>query len=157
LLREDRPDGVMVMLPEGLVTRGPFERMAKAGVAGIFLNRIPVWLEDLKRDQPAALVGAVTPGQKAIGRIQGDQAARPAPSGAFVVLVTGPISSPPAVARRSGFHDVVGTRFTVHEIDGRWSAVAAERALAEWFRFRVGADRDHLPSLVVCQNDAMAS
>jgi ABC-type sugar transport system substrate-binding protein len=155
LLREARPDGVLIILAGEQWTRSPFERLVKAGVPVVLLNRIPDWVEDLRKDHPNALVTGVTPRQEGIGEIQAGQALRLAPPGAFALLVTGQASSPAAMARRRGFLGAVGDRLVAHEIDGRWSAQGAERALREWFR--VGADRDRPLGIVVCQNDAMAS
>lgn len=154
LLRGARPDGVMLMLAGGQRTRAPFERLVKAGVPVAFLNRIPGWIEDLRRDYPAALVAAVTPRQDGIGEIQARQALRLVAPGSFVLLVTGDASSSTAVERRDGLRRAAGAQLALHEIDGRWSADGAEKALGEWFR--IGADRERPIQLIVCQNDAMA-
>jgi ribose transport system substrate-binding protein len=155
LLRETRPDGVVIIFAGEQWTRAPFERLVKADVPVVLLNRIPDWVEALRRDHPRALVAGVTPLQEGIGEIQGSQALRLAPRGSFVVLVTGEASSAAAVARKGGFLRRVADRLEVHELDGRWSAKGAEKALAEWFR--VGAEHDRPLALVACQNDAMAS
>jgi ABC-type sugar transport system substrate-binding protein len=154
LLREARPDGVIMILAGGQWTRGPFERLPKAGVPVVLLNRIPDWVEDLRRDHPRALVAGVTPHQEGIGEIQGQQAVRVAGAGAFALLVTGEASSAAAKGRQRGFVEAAAGRLSVHELDGHWSAAGAERALQEWFR--VGADRDRPLGIVVCQNDPMA-
>ncbi len=154
-LREARIDGLLVMLAGGQWTRAPLERLPRAGVATVLLNRIPDWVDELRREHPRALVAGVTPRQDGIGDIQARQAKRLARPGSFVILITGDASSPAAVGRKRGFLDGVGGRFAVHEIDGRWSAKGAEKALGEWFR--MGAERDRPLGLVVCQNDAMAS
>jgi ABC-type sugar transport system substrate-binding protein len=153
-LRETRPDGVLVMLAGAQWTRSPFERLPRAGVAVVLLNRIPDWVEELRREHPGALVAGVAPRQEGVGEIQAGQALRVVPPGSFALLVTGEASSAPAIARKRGFLEAVAGRLSVHELDGRWSAKGAVRALGEWFR--VGADRERLPDLVVCQNDAMA-
>jgi methyl-galactoside transport system substrate-binding protein len=155
LLRGSRPDGVLLMLAGGQWTRAPFERLVKAGVPVVLLNRIPGWIEDVRRDHPAALVAAVTPRQEGVGEIQARQALRLVAPDSFVLLVTGDAGSPTAVARRDGLRRTVGERLKLHEVDGRWSAAGAERALGEWFR--IGADRDRPVHLVVCQNDSMAA
>lgn len=154
LLREARPDGILVMLAGGQWTRAPFERVVKAGVAVVLLNRVPEWVAGLRQDHPRALVASVAPRQEGVGEIQARQALRLAAPGAFVVLVTGDASTPAAVARRRGFLEAAAGAFAVHEIDGRWSAAGAAKAMGEWFR--VGAERDRPIGLVVCQNDAMA-
>jgi len=155
LLREARPDGVLIMLAWEQWTRAPFERLVKAGVAVVLLNRIPAWVDALRREYPRALVAGVTPRQEGVGQIQAEQALRLAPLGSFVILITGAALSPATVARKDGFLGTVAGRLLVHEVDGRWSARGAAKALAEWFR--VGAERERPLGLVACQNDAMAS
>jgi ABC-type sugar transport system substrate-binding protein len=154
-LREARPDGVLVMLAGGQWTRAPFERLPRAGVAVVLLNRIPDWVEELRREHPQALIAGVTPRQEGVGEIQASQALRLVRPGSLVVLVTGEASSAAAVGRKRGFLEKVAGRLAVHEVDGRWSEKGAEKALGEWFR--VGAERDRPIGLVVCHNDAMAS
>ena len=154
LLRGARPDGVVMMLAGGHWARSPFERLCKAGVPVVLLNRIPAWVEDLRGDYPRALVAAVAPRQEGIGEIQGQQAVRIAEAGAFALLLTGEGSSAAAQARRRGLVEAVAGRLVLHELDGRWSAAGAEKAVQEWFR--VGADRDRPLGIVVCQNDPMA-
>lgn len=154
-LREARPDAVLIMLAGEQWTRTPFERLVKAGVAVVVLNRVPAWLGALRRDHPRALVAAVTPRQEGVGELQAEQALQLAAQGSFVLLVTGAASSPAAVARKAGFRARVEGRLLVQEIDGRWSAGDAEKAVGEWFR--IGAERDRPLGQLACQNDAMAS
>ena len=155
LLRGTRPDGLVMVLAGEHWTRGPFERLVKGGVPVVLLNRIPGWVEELRRDHPTALVAAVAPNQRGVGEIQARQALRLIRPGSFVLLVTGDAASPAAVARRDGFRAAIGDRLVVHELDGRWSEAGASNALAEWFR--IGAARDRTIDLVVCHNDAMAA
>jgi ABC-type sugar transport system substrate-binding protein len=154
-LREGRPDALVILLAGEHWTRGPFERVVKADLPVVLLNRLPAWVDDVRRDHPASLVAGVTPRQEGIGEIQARQALRLAPPGSYVLLVTGDAASQAATARRDGLRRSIGSELRVHEIDGRWSAAAAEKALAEWFR--IGADRDQRVELVVCHNDAMAA
>lgn len=154
-LRGTRPDGVLVMLAGGQWTRSPFERLPRSGVPVVLLNRIPDWVGELRSEYPRALVAGVTPRQEGVGEIQAGQVLRVAPKASFAILVTGEATSVAAVARKRGFLEKLAGRLSVHEIDGRWSAKGAEKALGEWFR--VGAERDRPLDLVVCQNDSMAS
>jgi ABC-type sugar transport system substrate-binding protein len=151
---ESRPDALMVVLAGAEVTKGTYERVAKAGISLVLLNRVPQWAEEVRARFPETLLAGVTPDQRGIGRIQAEQALRLANKGAFVMLVTGTASSPAAEDRKRGFLEVVKDQFSVHELDGAWSAAGAGKALAAWFR--LGAERDRVPELAVCQNDAMA-
>ena len=154
LRHNDRPAGVLVMLAGGQITASTFARVAKAGMATVFLNRIPPWIEDLRGEHPQALVAAVAPRQQGIGEVQAHHAAALARTGAFVILVTGESRSQAAIDRQRGFESVAGSRFELHVLDGRWSAEGAEQALADWFR--MGARRTAAIDLIVCQNDMMA-
>lgn len=155
LRQPTRPDGVMVMLAGAQMTIGTFARIVKAGMPLVFLNRIPAWVDDLRAEFPQSLVAAVAPRQEGIGEVQGQHALGLARTGAFVLLVTGESRSQAAIDRQRGFERMVGSRFEVHALEGRWSSEGAAQALADWFR--VGARRQTPVELIVCQNDTMAA
>jgi ABC-type sugar transport system substrate-binding protein len=155
LRQPTRPDGVMVMLAGAQMTASAFARLARADMPVVFLNRIPPWVEDLRAEFPDALLAGVTPRQDGIGEVQGRHAVGLARPGAFVLLVTGESRSQAAIDRQRGFQAMVGSRFEVDVLEGRWSSEGAAQAMADWFR--VGARR-HVPvALIVCQNDTMAA
>jgi ABC-type sugar transport system substrate-binding protein len=155
LRQPTRPDGVMVMLAGAQITASAFARLARAGMPVVFLNRIPPWVEDLRAEFPDALLAGVAPRQNGIGEVQGRHAVGLARPGAFVLLVTGESRSQAAIDRQRGFQAMVGSRFEVDVLEGRWSSEGAAQAMADWFR--VGARR-HVPiALIVCQNDTMAA
>src|SRR5882672_4282516 len=60
-LRSPQPPDGIIALVVGPGTAGPFERVAKAGLSIVLLNRIPVWLQDVRDRYPQTLIGAVTP------------------------------------------------------------------------------------------------
>lgn len=153
LRKEARPDAVLIILAGGL-TRGALDRLAKAGIALVFLQRIPDWFGDLHDAWPETLVAGVSPRQEALGAIQARHALRLARPGGLVLLVTGDMSTPAAIKRKQGFLDAVGNRLQVQALDGRWSPRETERAVGEWLR--LSAERDKPIELVVCANDAMA-
>lgn len=155
LRRQPPLDGLLVMVAAGDTPKRLFGRVAAAGIATVFLNRVPAWIEDLRREHPGALLAAVSPRQEDMGEVLAGHALRLAPRGAFVLLVTGDVGHPTARARRDGFLRSVDGHLRVHALDGRWSAAGAERALDEWFR--LGSWREELPAVVVCHNDTMAS
>jgi ABC-type sugar transport system substrate-binding protein len=154
LRQSARPDGIMVMLAGSQMTLSAFARVARAGMPIVFLNRIPAWVDDLRSDFPDALVAAVAPRQEGIGEVQGRHALGLARPGAFVILVTGEAKTQAAIDRQRGFERMVGSRFDLHVLEGRWSSEGAAQAMADWFR--VGARRQTPIELVVCQNDTMA-
>jgi len=103
LLREARPDGVVMILAGEQWTRAPFERLLKAGVPVVLLNRIPDWVEDLRRDHPRALLGAVTPRQEGGRRYPGPAGRSDRRSGGVCPARHRDASSAAATARRRGF------------------------------------------------------
>jgi ABC-type sugar transport system substrate-binding protein len=154
-LRSDhKPDAIITMLVsvEGIVKT--IEMIVKAGVSCVFLNRIPDFLDRLRADFPNALLAAVSPDQVEIGRIQGRQCLKLLPQGGFALYVLGAQTTPSTEERRRGFHEIIGDRVKIHELEGYWSAERAEAALDDWFR--LGADRRRVVDLIVCQNDPMA-
>lgn len=154
LRKEARPEGVVIMLA-GRLTRGPAERLVKARLAVVFIQRIPDWVLELQKAHRETLVAGVSPRQETIGEIQARHALRRLPTGSFVLLITGDLTTAAAVKRKQGFLDAVAQRLLVHVLDGRWSVAGTEQAISEWFR--LGAERDRKIDLVVCANDAMAA
>ncbi len=149
------PDAMLVLLAGEQHTGGWLERALGKNVAVVFLNRIPTWMNAGRNKFPSALVTGVAPTQLAVGELLATQALRIVRPGAFVLLVTGAARSPTALERQRGFLDYAQRRLIVSQLDGRWSAKEAEKALAEWFK--VGAERSRTIDLIVCQNDAMAA
>jgi ABC-type sugar transport system substrate-binding protein len=155
VLRADpRPDGVLLLLVAGDEMENAVSALAKGGVDCVVLNRIPGYLERLRRQFPERLLAAVAPDQTEIGRIQGRQSLRLLPEGGTVLLILGAHNASSAVSREKGFREVVGTRLDVHVIEGKWQAERADQALSDWLRF--GAKRAREVDLIVSHNDAMA-
>jgi ABC-type sugar transport system substrate-binding protein len=152
--RDPRPDAVLV------VTAGPESQLpacrhaAKAGLSLVFLNRVPSFLAELRAAHPGVLITSIAPDQIEVGRIQAAQCQILAPSGGFVLLVTGTAQNASAVARKEGFLEGIGGHATVHVLDGQWSEESGFQAVRNWFR--VGADRDRDLALAACQSDGMA-
>jgi ABC-type sugar transport system substrate-binding protein len=122
-------------------------------VAVALLNRVPPWVHEVRAACPEGLLVGVAPRQEGIGEIQARQALRIVRTGAFAILITGD-ASVASERRKNGFMAEVGDRLRVHILEGSWAASGAEQALSEWFR--IGAERERAPDIVVCQNDAMA-
>ena len=78
LRREARPDGVILILA-GRLTRGPAERLVKAGLSVVFIQRIPDWVFELQASYRDVLVAAVSPRQEGVGEIQARHALRCCP------------------------------------------------------------------------------
>jgi ABC-type sugar transport system substrate-binding protein len=153
LRSEPLPDAILVLLAGEQHTGVWLERAIAKHIAVVFLNRVPPWLSVVRSKFPQALVTAVAPTQVAVGELQGAQALQLVRPGANVILVTGAARSPTAIERQRGFMDTVARQLKVHQVDGRWSAQEAEKALAEWLQ--LGGESARTIDLVVCQNDTM--
>ncbi len=151
---KQRPDAVLIVTAGSVSELPACRRAAKAGVSLVFLNRAPAFLAELRQAHPELLVTLVAPNQTEIGRIQATQSARLAPTGAFVLLVTGPSHDASALARKEGFLTESGSRFSVHLLEAHWNEDGAYRSVSDWFR--IGADRHRELALVACANDPMA-
>jgi ABC-type sugar transport system substrate-binding protein len=151
---DPRPAGVLITLVAVKGMQKAIEMIAKASLSCAFLNRVPDFLDQLRLDYPETFFTFVAPDQAEIGRIQGRQSLRLVPDGGFVLLVLGASVTPSAIERRRGFLEVVGSRITVRELEGFWTAELAGEALDEWLR--MGAERRRSIDLIVCQNDQMA-
>ncbi len=153
---ETRPDAVMVVLAGSQSQRPACERVVKAGVSLIFLNRIPDYFEDLRAASGDALVAAVAPDQVEIGRLQAECCARLRASGAggTVLLVTGTPKSATATRRLQGFQQAAQLEVEAEVVEGQWTEESGHRAVAAWLRLAMG--REKQLGLVVCQNDQMA-
>lgn len=151
---EPRPDGVLLLLVAADEAENAVTALAKGGVDCVILNRIPAFLDSLRRQFPDRLLSSVAPDQMEIGRIQGRQSLRLLPEGGSVLLILGASGSPSAVRREEGFREVAGDRLQIRVIEGQWQAARAEEALTDWIRFGLGRKRE--VDLIVSQNDAMA-
>lgn len=148
------PDGIVSMLVSAESMRSSVERVAKAGIACVLVNRIPDFLPRVSDDHPEVLLASVAPDQVEIGRLQGRQCLKILPDGGAVVLLLGDQAAPSVVERRSGFLEVVGDRVKVKELHGRWQRDRAETVVNHLFG--IGGTRNR-PDLFVCQNDPMAA
>jgi ABC-type sugar transport system substrate-binding protein len=149
------PDALIVLLAGEQRAGGWLERAASKNISVVFLNRIPSWIDAVRGKFPQALLAGVAPAQVAVGELQAAQVVRLVRPAAFVMLITGAARSPTAIERQHGFLNTVRRQVTVTQLDGRWSALEAEKALSEWFE--AGADRGRTLDLIVCHNDAMAA
>lgn len=151
---DPRPNGIITLLVSVRGIQRSIEKVAKARLDWVFLNRVPDFLDQLRMVYPNTLFASVASDQVEIGRIQGRQCLQLLPAGGFVVHVLGARTTPSAIQRQRGFREVVAERVEVHELEGYWVEERAAEALDGWLR--LGGDRHRAPDLVVCQNDPMA-
>lgn len=151
----ERPAALLLhtRVPDGLerVARNA----ARAGIGWLLLNRSAPYVEPLRSEHPALAVAAVTTDHVAIGRIQARQLERLRPGARQVLYVQGPAETSAARLRLEGFEEEArGRGHELRILNGEWSELSAEKALAAWLRLKT-AER-FAPDAVVCQNDNMA-
>ena len=128
----------------------------RAGVGWVMLNGIAGDLDELRRDHPEVVVSSVLADEVEIGRIQGRQAHALLPSGGTLLSVEGPQDVPAAQGRKHGLEEEVqGKGLEIgRALHGDWTEKSGEKAMSNWLRLKTS--EAFRPSLVVCQNDAMA-
>jgi ABC-type sugar transport system substrate-binding protein len=128
----------------------------KSGIGWVLLNGTMSYLEELRREHPDILISSVLADDVEIGRIQGRQARALLPSGGALLYVQGPPDAPSAEGRAQGVEEVIrGTDIEVRgALHGDWTEASGEKAVTSWLRLK--SSEAFRPSLVMCQNDAMA-
>ncbi len=128
----------------------------RAGIGWVMLSGLLGDLADLRRDRPEVVVSSVLADELEIGHIQGRQARALLPSGGRLLSVEGPRDTHTAQGRKHGLEEEIhGTDLEIgRALHGDWTEQSGERAMASWLRLKTS--ESFRPSLVVCQNDAMA-
>jgi ABC-type sugar transport system substrate-binding protein len=147
----NRPDAALLMVAGDASQLPACRHVLRAGVSLVFINRLPLYMDELREAFPQVLVAGVAPDQREIGSIQAAETERLAPRADYVLLITG--AGPSAAERREGFRQRLSPRVTSHELSGKWTEQGAFDALSDWYR--IGADRGREVGAIVCQNDLM--
>jgi ABC-type sugar transport system substrate-binding protein len=98
----------------------------------------------------------VTPDQKELGRVQGQQFKALLPNGGRLLYVLGGAYASTAVERKNGMmEEIRRARIQVDELNGQWSLDKARDAVYKWLTSmtRQGGE---VPDVIGCQNDEMA-
>ncbi|MET0555469.1 MAG: substrate-binding domain-containing protein [Vicinamibacteria bacterium] len=154
---ERRPSAIVV---EPVKSEG-MERLArnavKAGIGWILQQGGAAYLEKLRAENPAVPVASLSVDDAEIGRIQARQLQALLPRGGRVLMVQGPLDSPPAIARFQGLQQGLGPSAITLEsvLHGDWTSDSAQRAVGSWLRLR-STDAVEV-DLVASQNDSMAA
>ena len=154
--QEERPVALVVeAVAEAGIARVA-RNAARAGIGWILLNGLEGGLDDLRAEHPGVVLSSVLADEVEIGRIHGRQARALLPSGGALLLVEGPPDTPAAQGRTRGLEEEIrGTGLEIGRgLHGDWTEQSGERAMSSWLR--LATSEAFRPSLVVCQNDAMA-
>jgi ABC-type sugar transport system substrate-binding protein len=112
------------------------------------------FIDEIHAQYPNRAIFAVTSDQTEIGRIHGRQVRALIGEKGNVLTVTGPMATVMAQRRLAGLKEVLGSDFTIVELNADWTS---ERARMEVMRWADGlAANGDLPSFFVGHNDEMA-
>jgi methyl-galactoside transport system substrate-binding protein len=151
-----RPKAIIVETVVGEGLERVARAAARAGIGWILVNRKVAYLGALRAEYPSLPIAAVSTDQEEIGRIQARQFLALVPSGRGLVLyVQGPPDTSAAQDRLRGAEGgLAGTGMETKVIDGLWTEASGRDAVRRWLRLK--SSEGLLPSVIGCQNDAMA-
>lgn len=130
-----------------------FSEAAAAGIDCALLNE-GGFLDDVHARYPDRAIFAVTSDQTEIGRIHGRQVKTLVGDKGSVLTVTGPMGTLMAQQRLGGLKEVLGSDFTIVELNADWTSERARMEVERWSeRIKTG---DPLPDMFVAHNDEMA-
>ena len=111
-------------------------------------------IDEIRREFPARAIFAVTPDQAEIGRIHGHQVRSVAAGSKKVLCVTGPLHAATARLRLDGLREVLGSDYTIIELNADWTSERARMEVERWVE-TLSSDSE-LPGMFVAHNDEMA-
>ncbi len=152
----ERPKAIIVETVVGEGLERVARAAARAGIGWILINRKVGYLATLRAEYPSLPIAAVSTDQEEIGRIQARQFLALVPSGRGLVLyVQGPPDTSAAQDRlRGAERGLAGTGMEMKIIDGLWTESSGQDAVKRWLRLK--SSEGLFPSVIGCQNDAMA-
>jgi ABC-type sugar transport system substrate-binding protein len=151
-----RPRAIVVLPARDGTLDDVAREAARSGIAWVLLNRRASALGSLPREFPAVPIFTVTPDDRHIGEIQGQQLRSLLPSGGRVLYVRGAVTTATAVEREQGVRDALGasgSAIDLEIVEGGWTLDGARRGVELWLRT---ARSGHTVDVIACQNDEMA-
>jgi ABC-type sugar transport system substrate-binding protein len=149
-----RPRAVVVLPARDGTLDDVAREAARSGIAWVLLNRRASALGSLPREFPAVPIFTVTPDDRHIGEIQGQQLRSLLPSGGRVLYVRGAVTTATAVEREQGARDALsGSGIEIEIVEGGWTLDGARRSVELWLRMAHGGQT---VDAIACQNDEMA-
>jgi ABC-type sugar transport system substrate-binding protein len=149
----DRPHGIILEPITSLALPQAAHAASAAGVAWVLLNRVPDYLQDLRK-KAKAQVFAVTSDHTQVGRIQGQQMAAILPDGGTVLLIEGPAHSAAAHERTAGMKETKPDNISLVTLRGQWTEQSSQRAVRSWLKLATA--RNATIDLIAGQDDSMA-
>jgi ABC-type sugar transport system substrate-binding protein len=126
---------------------------AQAGIDWALLNE-GSFLDEIRGQYPGRAIFAVTPDQTEIGRIHGRQVRALVGNRGRVLTVTGPMNTVMAQQRLAGLKEILGSDFTIIELNADWTSERARMVVERWSEGLV--PDTELPGMFVGHNDEMA-
>ena len=150
----ERPDAILCEPVGGPCLPQVARAAAAAGIGWGILNRNADYVSELRRTAKAP-VFSLSPDQKEIGRIQGQQLAALVRNGSGGVLhIQGPSENSAAKERTAGMQMTLPPNVAVTSLRGQWTEQSAYRSVESWLRLNTS---QKIPiGAIGAQNDAMA-
>jgi ribose transport system substrate-binding protein len=125
-----------------------------AGIPWAILNRDADYVHELRKTSKLAIF-SLSPDQKEIGRIQGQQLAVLVRNGAAGVLhIQGPSENAAAKDRTAGMQMTLPSNVQVTSLRGQWTEDSAHKCVESWLR--LNTSQKVQMGAIGAQNDAMA-
>jgi ribose transport system substrate-binding protein len=125
-----------------------------AGIAWGILNRDADYIPELRKNSKLPIF-SLSPDQKEIGRIQGQQLGALVRNGSGGVLhIQGPSENAAAKDRTAGMQMTLPATIPVVSLRGQWTEESAHRSVESWLRLNISQKTQI--GAVGAQNDAMA-
>jgi len=150
----NRPDAILCEPVGGPCLPQVARAAAAAGIPWAILNREADYIAELRKNSKLAIF-SVSPDQKEVGRIQGQQLAALVRNGNGGVLhIQGPSENAAAKDRTTGLQMTLPPTIPVTALRGQWTEESAHRCVESWLRLNTSQKTPI--SVVAAQNDAMA-
>ncbi len=148
-----RPDAILCEPVGGPCLPQVARAAVAAGIPWAILNRDADYLGELRRSSKLAIF-SLSPDQKEIGKIQGQQLAALVKNGGGVLHIQGPSENAAAKDRATGMQMTLPPNVQVTSLRGQWTEESAHRCVESWLRLNTSQKTSI--GAIGAQNDAMA-
>jgi ribose transport system substrate-binding protein len=149
-----RPDAILCEPVGGPCLPQVARAAVAAGIGWGILNRDADYISELRRTARVPIF-SLSPDQKEVGRIQGQQLATLVRNGSGGVLhIQGPSENAAAKERTAGLQMTLPPSVPVTSLRGQWTEESAHRCVESWLRLNTSQKTQI--GAVGAQNDAMA-
>jgi ABC-type sugar transport system substrate-binding protein len=150
-----RPRGIVVLPARDGTLDSVAREAVRSGIAWVMLNRRAASLGTLPGEFAGVPIFTVSPDDRQVGEIQGQQLRMLLPGGGRVLYVRGAVTTTTAVEREESARDTLGgSGVELEVIEGGWTLDGARRGVESWLRT---ARSDQVVDAIACQNDEMAT